>query len=90
MTKHTWRPPAFSRGKSSNKSNKPDNTWLKFVSDSHLEWLMDMGDRIRRGELLDAEDAECYTVIQEQAETFMTQAEAERWSEEDRRVHMAW
>ena len=86
--KHVWRPPAFSRDRS-NKSGKP--AWLKFVTDSHLEWLMDMVDRIRRHEALDDEDAECYSVIKEQAETFMARAKLENWSEEDKRVRMlAW
>lgn len=86
--KHVWRPPAFSRDKS-NKPGKP--AWLKFVTDSHLEWLMDAIDRMQRGELLDDEDAECYSVIQKQAETFMEQAKLENWSEEDKRVRMlAW
>lgn len=73
-------------------SPSSDNTWLKFVCDSHLEWLMDMIDRIRRGELLSDEDAEHYSVIQEQAETFMAQAEAGNWTEDERRVRMvnAW
>ena len=85
--KHVWRPPAFSR----DKSNKSGNTWLKYVTDSHLEWLMDAIDRMQRGEVLDDEDAECYSVIQKQAEKFMEQAKLENWSEEDKRVRMlAW
>ena len=85
--KHVWRPPAFSR----DKSNKSGNTWLKYVTDSHLEWLMDAIDRMQRGEVLNDEDAECYSVIKEQAETFMEQAKLENWSEEDKRVRMlAW
>ena len=97
MTKHSWRPPASSRnkGKSSNKSNKSEragrNRWLKYVTDSHLEWLMDTVDRQRRGVLMSDEDAEHYTVIKEQAETFMAQAEAGNWSEADKRIRMlAW
>ena len=76
--------------KTSDKSNKSDNAWLPFVCDSHLEWLMDMMDRMRRGEVLDNEDAEHYAIIQEQAERFMAQAEAENWTEDDRRLRMAW
>ena len=92
MTKHSWRPPAASRNKASNKFNKSEragrNRWLKFVTDSHLEWLMDTVDRHQHGVLMSDEDAECYTVIKEQAETFMAQAELEHWSEEDKRVRM--
>ena len=84
--KHVWRHPAFSR----NKSNKPNNAWLPFVCDSHLEWLMDAIDRLQRGEVLDAEDTEHYNIIKEQAERFMVQAEAEGWPEDDRRLRMAW
>ena len=68
------------------KSNKPDNSWLKYVTDSHLEWLMDTVDRQRRGVLMSDEDAEHYNIIKEQAETFMAQAELEHWSEADKRV----
>jgi len=70
-------------------SGKP--AWLKYVTDSHLEWLMDAIDRLERGEALDDEDAECYSVIEKQAETFMARAKLENWSEEDKRVRMlAW
>ena len=95
MTKHSWRPPASSRNKASNKSNKSEragrNRWLKYVTDSHLEWLMDTVDRQRRGVLMSDEDAEHYTVIKEQAEAFMAQAKTEHWSEADKRARMlAW
>ena len=86
--KHGWRQPAFSSDPS---GPRPDNRWLKYVTDSHLEWVMDIVDRIRRGEVLDDEDAECYSVIKEQAETFMALAKLENWSEEDKRIRMlAW
>ena len=91
----TSKPPASSRNKASNKFNKSERTgrnrWLKFVTDSHLELLMELVDQQRRGVLMSDEDAEHYTVIKEQAETFMAQAEAGNWSEEDKRVRMlAW
>ena len=69
-------------------SPKPNNPWIPFVCDSHLEWLLDMMDRLQRGEELDAEDTEHYNIIREQAYTFMAQAEVENWSEEERRVRM--
>ena len=89
MTKHSWRPPAPSRNKSGGP--KPDNSWLKFVHDSHLEWLMDMVDRVERGEVLDDEDSEHYAIIKEQALTFMARAKAENWTEADKSARMlAW
>ena len=91
--KHVWRPPAFSR----DKSNKSGNTWLKFVCDSHLEWLLSFvairttpREELQRGEVLGVEDTERYNIIKEQAERFMEQAEAENWTEDDRRLRMAW
>ncbi len=88
--KHPWRPPAFSRDKTSDKSGRSE--WLKFVCNTHLEWLMDMVDRVQRGEPLSDEDTEQYSVIREQAETIMAQAGAESWTEEERRECMvdAW
>ena len=72
-------------------SPKPNNSWLKFVCDPHLELLMELGDQQRRGELLSREDSFHYIAIKEQAEEFITQAEAERWTEEDKRARMlAW
>lgn len=87
--KHGWRPPAFSRDKTSDRSGR--NSWLKFVTDSHLEWLMDTVDRQRRGTLMNKEDVEHYAIIKEQAETFMARAKLENWSEADKRARMlAW
>lgn len=75
-------------GRDKSSSPKPDNSWLKYVCESHLEWLMDLVDRMRRGELLDDEDAFDYNSIREQAETIMTIAIAENWSKEECRVNM--
>ena len=70
---------------------RPDNSWLKYVTDSHLEWLMDTVDMQRRGVLMSREDAEHYAIIKEQAETFMARAKAEHWSEADKRARLlAW
>ena len=73
------------------KSNKPDNSWLKFVTDPHLELLMELVDQQRRGQRLSKEDSHYYITIKEQAEAFITQAAAERWTEADKRARMlAW
>ena len=70
---------------------KPDNSWLKYVCDPHLELLMDLVDQQRRGVPLSREDSFHYIAIQEQAETFMARAKAEHWTEEDKRARMlAW
>ena len=79
--KHGWRPPAFSR-------DKPNNSWLKFVCHPHLELLMSLDDQQRRGISLSREDNYHYIAIQEQAEEFMAQAEAEHWTEADKRARM--
>ncbi len=86
------RSPFKTSGTSDGPGPKPNNSWLKFVTDAHLDWLMDMILRMQRGEVLDADEAECYNIIKEQALTFMAQAEAEHWSEEERlvRVGNAW
>lgn len=98
MTKHSWRPPASSRNKSFNKSNKfykdersDRNRWLKFVTDPHLELLMALVDQQRRGKPLSRTDSFHYCAIKEQAEDIMAAAKAEHWSEADKRARMlAW
>ena len=74
---------------------KPDNSWVKYVCDSHLEWLMSWvpirttpRGELQRGKELDVEDTERYNIIKEQAEMFMAQAKAEKWTEDERRVRM--
>ena len=88
MTQHRWRQPAFSSDPS---GPRPDNAWLKFVTDSHLELLMELVDQQRRGQRLSKEDSHYYIAIKEQAEEFMAQAKREHWSQQDRRDRMlAW
>ena len=81
--KHPWRQPAFSSDPSG-----PNNSWMLFVCDPHLELLMELVDMQRRGVLMSREDAEHYAIIKEQAETFMARAKAEHWTEEDKRARM--
>ena len=84
--KHPWRQPAFSSDPSG-----PNNSWMPFVCDPHLELLMELVDQQQRGELLSREDSFHYIAIKEQAEEFITQARTERWTEEDKRARMlAW
>ena len=92
MTKHSWRPPAPSRIKPFSKSERSGRSaWLKFVCDPHLELLMELVDQQRRGQRLSKEDSHYYITIKEQAEAFITQAAAERWTEADKRARMlAW
>ena len=92
MSQHRWRPPASSHILPFNKFNKDErggrNRWLKFVTDPHLEYLMDMEDRVRRGELLDDEAVEHYNIIKAQAEEFMAEAFDQRWTDADKRDRM--
>lgn len=92
----TSKPPAFYRGKSGNKSFNKDersgrNAWLKFVTDPHLELLMELVDQQRLATPLSREDSFHYCAIKEQAEDIMAAAKAEHWTEADKRVRMlAW
>ena len=81
--KHPWRQPAFSSDPSG-----PNNSWLKYVCDPHLELMMDLVDQQRRGQRLSKEDSHYYIAIKEQAEAFMAQARTEHWSEADKRARM--
>jgi len=70
---------------------RPNNAWLKFVTDSHLDLLMELVDQQRRGQPLSKEDSHYYIAIKEQAEAFMEQAKTEHWSEADKRARLlAW
>ncbi len=89
MTKHSWRQPASFRDKTHAPSDR-SATWVAFVNDDHLLWLMEWipggvpqlkheregGDRY----VMDTDEFECYNHIKEQAEALMARPDAEHWT----------
>ena len=91
--KHGWRSPAsFHRTKTSSRSSRL--TWMQFVDDDHLAWLLSwipsnvMSLKYESEDsqkyLMDAEDIGCYNNIRDQAETLMARPDAKHWTAEAR------
>ena len=80
--------------KTKNRPSKPNSrTWVAFVNDSHLEWLLSWvpsNRQVTAEHEMDTDDLERYNYIKEQAEELMAKLDAENWTEAVRRVRMAW
>ena len=78
--------PASKRKPSSRSSRL---TWVKFVPDDQLLWLLSwlpggVGLKYESEDkyVMDAEDSECYNDIKEQAEELMARPDAKHWTAE--------